>query len=158
VPPERTRSPTGAGDQRTSHRQIPGDPDRVYRGTVWCYGPGRVPAAVLLGAFRWLRGLDLRLQRRACPGDHLPAKVPVPSWGRALSGRGWRGGLDADQREMLDRSRAATIVNTITIEHARSDRSGKVSYGPDRELVRPRPSCRGLSAPHRPFRHKRLHA
>jgi hypothetical protein len=128
---------------RTLFSEIPGDADRVYRGPYGSTAPYEYRQSYYYGRPGGYADWTCTYNAASLPPcDHLPTTIPLPPWERALSARGWLAGLDDDQRDSLNRSRAATVVNTITIEHAESDRSGKTHYGPDRELVRLMPARR----------------
>ena len=122
---------------RTLFSEIPRLPDRVYRGPYGATAPyeyrqsyyGARPG----GYADWTCTYNAAGLRPAAP---LSTLVPVPPWQDALSGRGWLETLNDNQLNALKLSRAATVVNTITIDHPQSDRSGRVGYGPDPELVR----------------------
>jgi hypothetical protein len=131
---------------RTLFSEIPGDPDRVYRGPYGATAPYEYRQSYYYGRSGGYADWTCTYNAAGLPpGDPLPVVIPVPAWERALSARGWLDRLDDDQRESVYRSRAATVVNTITIEHSQSDRSGKIGYGPDRELVRLMPTRHGSS-------------
>jgi hypothetical protein len=121
---------------QTLFGQIP-PPDRVYRGPAGATAPyeyrqsyhGARPG----GYADWTCTYNAA---GAGQPAILPADVPVPPWKDALAGRQWLAELTDDQRAHLDRSRAGTVINTVTIEHFLSDRSERTRYGPDQELVR----------------------
>ncbi len=128
---------------RTLFTEIPGDPDRVYRGPSGATAPYEYRQSYYYGRTGGYADWTCTYNAAGLPpGDHLTAAVPIPAWEQALSARSWLAGLNDDQRDSINRSRASTVVNTITIEHPQSDRSGKISYGPDRELVRLMPSLK----------------
>jgi hypothetical protein len=126
---------------RTLFSELPAEPGRVYRGPYGATAPYEYRQSYYYG-----RGggyADWTCTYNAAgltPVDPLPFTVPVPPWAQALSARGWLADLDDEQRNSLSVSRAGTVVNTVTIEDFRSDRTGKIHYGPDRELVRLMPS------------------
>jgi hypothetical protein len=126
---------------RTLFSEVPAEPDRIYRGPYGATAPYEYRQSYYYGRPGGYADWTCTYNAAGLtPVDPLPTAVPVPPWEQALSGRGWLVGLDDEQRIRLYLSRAGTVVNTVTIEDFRSDRSGKISYGPDRELVRLMPT------------------
>lgn len=126
---------------RTLFSEIPSETDRVYRGPYGATAPYEYRQSYYYG--RSGGYADWTCTSNAVgltPVKPLPYSVPVPPWENALSARGWPAKLDDEQRSMLELSQAGTIINTITIDHHQSSRSGNTSYGPDRELVRLMPA------------------
>ncbi len=128
---------------RTRFSEIPPEPDRIYRGPYGATAPYEYRQSYYFGRSGGYADWTCVYNAvGSIPVDPLPPMVPVPPWEHALSGRGWLVALNDEQRSRLNLSRAGTVVNTVTIEHSDSDRSGKIGYGPDRELVRLMPACR----------------
>jgi hypothetical protein len=126
---------------RTLFSDISSEPDRVYRGPHGATAPYEYRQSYYYG--RPGGYADWTCTYNAVgltPVMPLPYSVPVPPWENALSARGWLATLDDEQRSMLEVSQAGTIINTVTIDHHQSDRSGNISCGPDRELVRLMPA------------------
>lgn len=125
---------------RTLFSEIP-EPDRVYRGPYGATAPYEYRQSYYYGRpggyADWICAYNAAGLASA---DPLPTTIPVPAWEHPLSGRGWLASLDDDQKDMVRLSRAGTVVNTVTVENPRSDRTGKIHYGPDRELVRLMPT------------------
>jgi hypothetical protein len=122
---------------RTLFSEIPPEPRRVYRGPHGATAPYEYRQSYYFGRpggyADWTCSYNAA---GSAPVTPLPYTVPVPPWEGDLPGRGWIASLNDEQRNELNLSREHTVVNTFTIEHSQSDRSGKISYGPDRELVR----------------------
>jgi hypothetical protein len=122
---------------RTLFSELPPEPDRIYRGPYGATAPyefrqsyyGARPG----GYADWTCSYNAA---GLGPVAFLSNAIAVPPWEQAMSGRGWLANLTENELSELAHSRQGTVVNTVTVEHSRSDRSGTIGYGPDRELVR----------------------
>jgi hypothetical protein len=135
VPGGRSRFTVRLGVTRFA--MIPWPADRVFRGPSGATAPYEYRQSYAGGRAGGYADWTCTYNAAGMgPWTPVPANVQPPAWNHPLGGREWPAELSDDQETQMDRCRAGTVINTVTVEHFRSDRSGLVRYGPDREVMR----------------------